>query len=381
MKSSALRTGWLLLNALAVLPLRAQYVGFGEASPNSKLDAVHTGTSGSTLEATQNSAANTSPVIQVSNSSNGEGLSLSMSLSSSTKTGIDISHAGKGSALRAASSTNSYASAVSFGYFELTGVQSLDHIAVHGVNEATSNYGIGVKGQGGYAGLYGVSNNTGCYTSGNLYGVRALGASIGAYVSSSASTGVYGLGPSYGVYGQSTTYGIYGQGSTYGVYANGNLGASGTKTFLIDHPLDPEHQYLRHFSIESDEVLNLYRGIAQLDDAGRATVELPAYFEAINTEFSYQLTSIGSPQQPWVAREIGGNTFEIAGAAGARVSWTVMARRNDRYIQTYPLQAESAKAPEHQGKYVRPELYGRPAAQGIFYLDPEAGARKPDAQP
>ena len=58
-------------------------------------------------------------------------------------------------------------------------------------------------------------------------------------------------------------------------------------------------------------------------------VELPTYFELINTNFSYQLTAIGTPQQPYVLTEISGNTFEIAGEPNTKVSWTVYADRND----------------------------------------------------
>lgn len=358
---------------------RAQYVGFGESSPNSKIDVTHTGSTGSGLEITHSNASNTSPTVEVKNIASGDGISILMGINTSTKSGIDISHTGKGSAIRATSSTNNYASAISFGYFQLTGVQSLDHIALHGVNTATTNKGIGVKGEGGYAGLYGYSANTGLYAQGGFYGVRAVGDAYGLYASSYNSTGLYSTGPSYGLYGQSAQYGVYGSGSVYGVYSGGDLGASGTKTFLIDHPLDPENQYLRHFSIESDEVLNLYRGIAQLDANGQARITLPEYFDAINSDFSYQLTSIGSPQQPWVVEEITDNEFVVAGAPGARVSWTVMAKRNDRYMQANPRTAESMKEPENRGKYVSPELYQQAPEKGIMYQQQPADTRVPEA--
>jgi hypothetical protein len=34
----------------------------------------------------------------------------------------------------------------------------------------------------------------------------------------------------------------------YGVYSLGRLGASGPKSFRIDHPDDPESRYLLHYS-------------------------------------------------------------------------------------------------------------------------------------
>ncbi|TAE48058.1 MAG: hypothetical protein EAZ89_16045 [Bacteroidetes bacterium] len=318
--------------------LKAQYVGFGEASPNSKIDATHSGTTGSTVEATQSNASNTAPAIQVKNSSGGEGMEIQMNATTSTQEGLLITHLGRGSALSATVSNAAITGTIAVGKFEFTGSDTDDHIGVHGLSTSVSGYGIGVQGNGNYRGMYGVS------TSG---------------------TGVYGSGVT-GLYGTGTTYGVYGNGTTYGVYANGNLGASGTKSFLIDHPLDPGNQYLKHFSVESDEVLNLYRGMAVLDSQGRATVQLPVYFEAINTEITYQLTPVGSPQQPWVVTEVSGNSFVVGGAPGSKVSWAIMARRNDAYMKAHPVQAESRKEPENQGRYIRPELYGQPASMGIF---------------
>jgi hypothetical protein len=143
--------------------------------------------------------------------------------------------------------------------------------------------------------------------------------------------GVYGIfqpNPNYG-------YGVVGQGNWYGVYANGNIGASGVKSFMIDHPLDPENKYLRHYSIESPEVLNLYRGSVVLDANGFAEVQLPSYFQAVNVDFSYQLTPVGSAAAVFVAEEINAQgRFKVAGGSpGQKVCWTVYADRNDPFVQ------------------------------------------------
>jgi hypothetical protein len=63
--------------------------------------------------------------------------------------------------------------------------------------------------------------------------------------------------------------------------------------------------------------------VAVLDDQGRASVELPRYFEALNTSFRYQLTAVGAAMRDLhVAAEIYGNVFEIAGGVpGGKVSW------------------------------------------------------------
>lgn len=162
--------------------------------------------------------------------------------------------------------------------------------------------------------------------------------------------------------------GVLGQGGWYGIYSLGDLTATGTKAFTIDHPADPENKMLKHFSIESNEVLNMYRGIVELDASGKATVELPDYFQLINTNFSYQLTAIGTPQQPYVLTEIQGTTFEVAGAPNSKVSWTVYADRNDPYLQQNPERTMDVvqKTGERQGKYINPELYGMPESSAMF---------------
>lgn len=91
-----------------------------------------------------------------------------------------------------------------------------------------------------------------------------------------------------------------------GDVAGGNLGCDNltvdgrlTKaagSFKIDHPLDPANKYLLHSFVESPDMMNIYNGEVALDGLGKATVELPAWFEALNQDFRYQLTAIGSPR-------------------------------------------------------------------------------------
>ena len=99
----------------------------------------------------------------------------------------------------------------------------------------------------------------------------------------------------------------------------------GNNQFMIDHPVDPAHMFLHHSGIESDEMKNLYDGVVVLDSAGRAEVTLPAWFEALNEAFRYQLTPMqtASPDLH-IDQVIDNNRFTIAGgAAGATVCWQV----------------------------------------------------------
>lgn len=176
-------------------------------------------------------------------------------------------------------------------------------------------------------------------------------------------------GSGVGILGIHTTGG-------FGLFANGNTGASGTKAFHIDHPLDPANKYLNHYSIESPEVLNMYRGSIVLDANGEAIITMPAYFDAINTNFSYQLTAVGAAMPNlFVADELTlGGQFKISGGvANKKVSWVVYAERNDEWVRQYPNSkvVEEEKPEELKGTYLVPALFGMPANMGEHYKEVE----------
>jgi hypothetical protein len=253
----------------------------------------------------------------------------------------------------------------------------------------------GVSGRGIEVNLNGVNN-----TDVNYFGVS--NGQGGVFVGQNQSNTITGiisvadfsytgtdLDDHIGVQGSSTPapgsgIGVRGSGGWYGVFSQNDMGAAGAKTFIIDHPQDPENKMLKHFSVESNEVLNLYRGVIQLDANGQATVELPSYFESINKDYSYQLTAIGTPQQPYIKEEIQGNTFVVAGVPNTKVSWTVYADRNDRYIQQNPSKSIDVveKTGSRKGKYISPQLYNQPATKGMFYnKNVEEGAKTTKAAP
>ncbi len=301
---------------------------------------------------------------------------------------------------------------------------------VRGVATATSGANYGVLGQSDSpagAGVVGLN----LATSGVTHGVRGYsdspegrgvvgwatatsGANIGVYgeSASTAGTGVYGRataasGNTAGVVGNSTSVdgvGVFGgsEGSTgigiYGtapgtgyagyflgnVHVIGNLSATGSKSFKIDHPLDPANRYLYHFAQEAPEVQNVYNGVATLDAQGEATVTLPAYFSALNTgPFRYQLTAIGAAMPNLhIAQEIQGNAFRIAGGVpGKKVSWEVTAVRNDPYLRDHPAQAEVDKPAGERGTYLYPEGYGQPAEMGLDYQRNRHLQERPELAP
>ena len=161
------------------------------------------------------------------------------------------------------------------------------------------------------------------------------------------------------------------------VSITGTLNATGTKNFRIDHPLDPANKYLVHAAIESSEVLNLYSGNTELDASGEAVVHLPDWFEVINKDFRYQLTSIGAPGRGlYIAEEVSGGHFKIAGGnPGGKVSWQVSGVRNDAWEKAHPLEVEVDKGAD-RGHYLTPELVGAPESERIGYMAPAPGSKQ-----
>jgi hypothetical protein len=252
-------------------------------------------------------------------------------------------------------------------------------------------YGSATASDGFTYGVYGESDST---SGRGVFGFAsaASGITYGGRFESDSTDGVgaYGFAAEgIGVLGKSNSA------NGYGVFSSGELGATGAKSFRIDHPDDPANKYLLHYAAESPEVINFYRGAVVLDGAGEAVVELPRYFAKINKTPSYQLTAVGAPMHMLhVAEEIdeaalssGAEagpgeaapvcSFRIAGGApGRKVSWRVEALRNDLWIQRRGAPVEIDKQGVEKGTYQRPELYGLPAEKGVDY-DPARNRPKP----
>jgi hypothetical protein len=149
------------------------------------------------------------------------------------------------------------------------------------------------------------------------------------------------------------------------VQITGNI-SKGGGSFKIDHPLDPENKYLYHSFVESPDMMNIYNGNLTTDANGDAVVELPAYFEALNRDFRYQLTVIGTFAQAIVAEEISGNRFTVkTSAPGVKVSWQVTGVRHDAYANKHRITVEETKNENERGHYLHPELFNQPEEKSI----------------
>ena len=246
------------------------------------------------------------------------------------------------------------------------------HFAVRGYN----NRNYGTLGGENY-GVYGEHDNGNFGelgdVSGGVYGKNSNGnyGRIGA-----GNAGVFGK-YSNGPYGQLGTAnsGVYGVQST-GDYAgnfNGDVRITGhlTKgsgTFKIDHPLDPANKYLSHSFVESPDMMNIYNGNVKLNANGEAVIQLPEYFDALNMEFSYQLTCIGGFANVFIAEKIYNNQFKISGGSpGLEVSWMVTGIRKDAYANMNRIRVEENKEADEVGKYLHPKAFGLPEEMGISY--------------
>jgi hypothetical protein len=251
-----------------------------------------------------------------------------------------------------------------------TGVRGIANIGDGAGGEFSSVSGTGARCNGGKGvGVIGASVES--------FGVHGIGQADGT--SGDAVRGTANGNNSNGVHGiannGSAAYGVFGESSSgYAGFFSGKVKVTGTLTkgagsFLIDHPLDPANKYLAHSFVESPDMKNVYDGIAVLDADGRAEVDLPDWFQALNRDFRYQLTCIGAFAPVYVAEKIHDNRFQIAGgAAGQEVSWQVTGIRQDAYANAHRIVVEENKPAEEVGHYLHPLELGMPESMSITAL-------------
>jgi len=293
--------------------------------------------------------------------------------------GVDASTGSGGGAGISGSSTNGT------GVFGVS-TNGIGMTGVHTTGSGSGVEGFDESGNKSSRGVYGSSGNGFgvCGVAGNGYGVYGTStgeAGIGVFGSSSgeASVGVYGLATGeddYGVFGNATgtgsSYGVYAySASSDAVYADGSASVTGTLSkgggsFKIDHPVEPGNKYLYHSFVESPDMKNVYDGTVVLDGDGRATVALPDWFEALNRDYRYQLTAIGSFAPLYISEKVVEGKFSIAGGnAGQEVSWQVTGIRQDAWANANRIPVEVDKKQEDQGRYLHPELFGGEAITAL----------------
>ena len=233
-----------------------------------------------------------------------------------------------------------------------------DGVVAYGGNSDSGFGGRGVRAYGGsnFSGKSGdgVEANGG-YSNSGVGGRGVLAVSGIGY--DAGNSGGIGIEAKAGNGYNGATNGLAGK--FHGdVQVTGNL-SKGGGSFKIDHPLDPENKYLYHSFVESPDMKNIYDGNIVTDENGDATVTLPDYFEALNSDFRYQLTVVGTFAQAIVAEKIKGNSFRIkTNAPNVEVSWQVTGVRQDAFANKNRIKVEVKKEEPERGFYLHPEAFG-----------------------
>jgi hypothetical protein len=290
-----------------------------------------------------------------------------------------------------------------------TGVEggSTSGFGVHGFSSTS----VGVRGfSTSSSGVSGFSTS-----SSGVSGTSTSGTGVSGTSTGTSSTGVSGISnDGRGVDGSSTnSVGVFGSSRNgVGLFGHGFVGVLGLQRppvgtpfawagefvgdvrvtgrlekqgggFRIDHPQNPANKYLTHSFVESDDMKNLYDGVARLDEDGAAWVELPEWFEALNGDFRYQLTAVGgSAPGLHVAEEVSESRFKIAGGEeGMKVCWQLTGTRKDPWATANPFEVEQEKPEEERGRYLEPALYDAPEEQRVMVGPPIPEAVEEEQRP
>ena len=259
---------------------------------------------------------------------------------------------------------------------------------VSGVNYAAADYAVGVIGKGNGMGVYGIGTAAPVNPDTVLGGVGVEGQGFYAPTGSGlgGGDGVVGYG------GQEDPNVASDEGGTGGVFFGSNIGGDGIYavaslglggyffggveidgnlsksggSFKIDDPLDPANKYLYHSFVESPDMKNIYDGVATLDGNGEAVIQMPEWFGVLNSDFRYQLTSIGGFAPVYIAEKLTNNQFKIGGGKpGMEVSWQITGIRQDAWENAHRIPVEEEKEAKLKGFYIHPELYGAPPEKQI----------------
>ena len=131
--------------------------------------------------------------------------------------------------------------------------------------------------------------------------------------------------------------------------------------------------------LKYSEDLSSDHAIAQLNQPGWRD---PVFhvFASRRDGLHSQLTCVGGYAPVYIAQEVAGNQFTIAGGApGLKVSWQISALRDDPYLRDNRVEAETDKTGDEIGRYWYPAGYGQPVEQSLLGDQGKGGL--PDAPP
>ncbi len=246
--------------------------------------------------------------------------------------------------------------------------------------------GDGLQVRGGYDGID-TRTNSGDSDRSALY-AKNEGAGYGIDVTSSNRSAITAEGQTDGVVATArgdggngvvgiakkgdNPYAIWGQGDgQWAGYFSGDVRVTGSidqslAAVKMDDPRAPTERYLNQATVVGGEMLTMYNGNVTTDAKGVAVVKVPAYVEAINKDFRYQLTTIGQFAQAIVEKELKDGEFVVrTDKPFVKVSWQVSGVRNDPAAQSFGWKAEEDKSAKDKGTYLNPAAYGQSKSMSV----------------
>jgi hypothetical protein len=112
------------------------------------------------------------------------------------------------------------------------------------------------------------------------------------------------------------------------------------KTFVIDHPLDPENRYLIHGCLEGPESGVYYRGVDKTEYFNgkiyKKTVHLPSYIKNF-TEFTVTATPIfnGNNITNINVSKVINQEFTVYSSDECEFNWTAIGKRENIIVESY----------------------------------------------
>jgi len=118
-----------------------------------------------------------------------------------------------------------------------------------------------------------------------------------------------------------------------GASRRGDTGPPGPKTFIVDHPDDPENKYLIHSCLEGPEAGVFYRGSGEITNNKCVIIDLPAYVNNLSFDVTINVSPIYDGHlKMYNFTELEGNSFTVYGENG-RFNWLAIGKRNDILIE------------------------------------------------
>lgn len=266
-----------------------------------------------------------------------------------------------GSAIQAETTGGTSGAAIDARNTALSGSGTNNGEAIYAMNSGPSGIGITAEQTATTGAATGIVARTNTDT-GTAYCLSGFNAGVSGGTNTNQLIGVRGevfSQSAHGVEGRATgvrttkstalagVFGVVNSTNGYGVFASGELGASGTKSFLQPHPEDPARMIQFH-CLEGNESGTYFRGTGRIAN-GQAELVIPEEWRLVTEESSItvQLTPIGAPAALCVLEQ-SRDRIVVGGTADVRFHYHVHGVRRG-FAEYQPYLPNSAFQPEQRG--------------------------------